>query len=920
MKFWRPVLLLLCSLCVLLLATATLRIDTVLSQGPEDPETEAEDAAASEGGQRLGEGERAESLSTFQITFDELGYEERSLHSPYGVTEYTLYLPEGWELREGSVLQLDFSYTYSHTGIPETQAFPSVFADVRVIVDGRTQQSFLLQEPEIDRGRVRVPLPTSLLNYPNRLGHTIKVALDAGYICDVPHRAALIIHPTSSFSLEYDQLPVATDLALYPRPFYQRSFEPDRVLFVLSSQPTEMELAGAMATAAKLGDLAYNVTISGTTDLGLTDRLEAMQVNEPFHEHLIVVGKPESNDVILKLNQLGVLPVALRERQVGLTTEGPAAVAPGDVLTYTLVLTNTSREALSALSLVDALPAYARVVSCDPSCSKEVEGEVSWSISSLPVGETRDYRLALRVSEVITDSAIENTVTLFDSASKPLNVSTVGTVVGLTPPSELGQESSNPVRSRYFFVQGERAVPESDGVVQYVVSPWDPARAILVVSGLSDEAVHKAGQAMGFESHTPGMEGPFALVRELLPLPESSSVPQATDRTFADLGYDDRALEGRSLAIDYYFHVPLSWRMTEDAFLKLHFSHSQLINYERSSLSVLFNRHPIATVALNDETSLDGQLQVGLPPSQVDPGRNRISIRAEMQPIDECAPLDAWLFIDSASLIHLDHSEQASASFDLDLYPHPFDQRPDLADVLFALPPEPRLDEWRAALKLAAALGSASGGSNLVPMLAYGATWSEAELAEYHIIALGSPLRNPMLRQVNSQLPQPFQPDSNEIEQRLGRVVFRLPPGLNLGLVQLLPSPWNQERVFLAVTGTTDEGVRSSVDVLVNRYWALKGNLAFIRDGEVETIDTRSLMRNAVGPAIATAVPGTTSVDTSTGTPLPQPNSTPVVSSSPPDSSRAGVPGWIAPLIGLNGLIVIAIVVFVLWRARKNRM
>lgn len=37
--------------------------------------------------------------STFQTTLAGLSYEERILNSPYGTTEYTLRLPEGWELR-----------------------------------------------------------------------------------------------------------------------------------------------------------------------------------------------------------------------------------------------------------------------------------------------------------------------------------------------------------------------------------------------------------------------------------------------------------------------------------------------------------------------------------------------------------------------------------------------------------------------------------------------------------------------------------------------------------------------------------------------------------------------------------------------------------------------------------------------------
>ena len=105
-----------------------------------------------------------------------------------------------------------------------------------------------------------------LLNDPARNVDSIRVTLDGSPICSILHRAGLIIHPTSLFSLAYNQLPVTADLALYPCPFYQPAFEPDQVRFVLPAQPTEVELAGAVAVTAQLGDLIYRMAISGTTD------------------------------------------------------------------------------------------------------------------------------------------------------------------------------------------------------------------------------------------------------------------------------------------------------------------------------------------------------------------------------------------------------------------------------------------------------------------------------------------------------------------------------------------------------------------------------------------------------------------------------------------------------------------------------
>lgn len=867
--------------------------------------------------------------STFEISLAELGYNEQVLNSPYETIEYSLRLPEGWNLREGSSFELNFSYTYDRLEVSEAETSPSLLGDITVVVDGETQTVFTIREPQLKDFRLSIALPSSLLNDPTRIVHSIRVVLDASLICDVPHRASLIIHPTSFFSLKYDQLPVIPDLARYPRPFYQRAFEPDQVRFVLPAQLTEMDLTGAAAVAAKLGDLTYGLIISGTTDLELINRLEAGEVPR---EHLIVIGKPESNRMILELNQLGLLPVPLRERQLSLSSQGAASIVPDGILSYTLTLTNTGQKELSDLSLVDMLPAYARVLTCSSSCSQAVDGEVNWAISSLGVGEVFSYTLELRLSEVITDSVVENTVVLRDAESNPLNVNTLTTRVSSAPLPESGQSLSVSGESGYFALQAKRAISEQDGIVQELVSPWDETRAILIITGLNDEAVYKASQAMSFQSNFPGLQGPFALVREVHLMSGLSPERQGTDVSFSDLGYDDRVLRRLSEKIDYDFGIPLDWRLTEAAYLELHFNHSQLIDYERSFLSVLFNDKPIATVALSDENALDGILKVALPLSSARPGgRNRISVQVKMRPLDVCAGVDVWLRIGSESLLHLDHKQQSSYSLDLKFYPQPFDRRSDLADVLFALPAEPRLEEWEEALRLIAGIGDAVGGPDFMPAVMLGDTRTEEELSDYHLILIGRASRNPILQRINAQLPQPFLPGSDLIQQKLDEVVLRLPPDLSLGYVQLIPSPWNEERALLAGTGTTDEGVGWAIRALTHGSlsWQLKGNLALIRDTSIKSLDTRALSRGYVAAAVATAVPEMTSETKPVGeapTPTPTPASITanadqgaLQGAQATDTSRHLLPSWVVLLVGFTIVVTALILTIAFRQSRRSR-
>ena len=862
------------------------------------------------------QGPVAPSASTFQITLAKLGYGEKTLNSPYGSTQYTLRVPEGWEMGVGSLFELEVSYAYNRTDLAGTQSLPSLLANIIVVVDDQTQRVFPINEAVLDHAHVPVELPPSLLNDPDDRTHDIKVTLDASDLCNVPHKAHLTIHTASSFSLVYDPLPIVADLARYPRPFYQQSFEPDQVRFVLPAQPAQSDVNGAVAIAARLGSLGARMVISGTTDQELLGQLDLNQAAP--HEHLIVIGSPDTNELIPKLSNLGVLPVRLRERQLNMSSQGPLAVAPGGTLTYTLMITNTSQQALSSVAIVGALPADAQVVSCSPACSEAVKGQVTWSIPSWGADEASSFTLGLRLSETIEDSIVENTFTLLDAASSLLNLSTLTTTVTYTVPSELGLSFSAP--SRYFFAQAEQAVPENDGVVQELVSPWDQTRAILVITGLSHQAVYKASQALSLRTRFPGMQGSWALVRDVRPLPDPSPAPPSTDMTFLDLGYGDKIFTGYSDEASYFLDIPVGWSLTEEAFLDLHFVHSARL-HSSSSMNVLFNGAPIATIALTDETRLDGRLQVKLPASQARPGSsNRVLIQVKLQPLDACGSADMWLMVSSASLVHLDHRVRSTRLLDLGLYPYPFDQQPDMADVLVVLPAQPTREEWEASLRLAAGLGDVVGGANFAPALVLGSDWPQDKLGDYHLIIIGRPSRSPLLQQVNKRLPQPFLPDSDSIEQKLNQVTFRLPPDVSLGYIQLIPSPWNEARALLAIVGTTDQGTQAAVDALVHQPWNLKGNLTLVREGTVSTIDTRLLTKSGAAMAVVTAVPQMSPVPTGTIASAPAAAiSTPDLSTSRPAPQVPGRPAWLLPLMGISGLAILATLFIAYWQARRAR-
>ncbi|GIK41927.1 MAG: hypothetical protein BroJett011_57600 [Chloroflexota bacterium] len=868
-----------------------------------------------------------EVTSTYTFSLATLGYNETTLDSPSDGAEFSFRLPENWSIQTDGLLELDFSYTYSQV---ETD-YPALFGSLTVKLDDQTLNVFPIEERDLNNYQLRIPLPSALLSS-TRTRHVLSLEFDAGVLCEVPHQAKLIVHSTSSVLINYNQNSLEFDLSRYPWPFYQQAFDPDVVYFALPSRPTPNDIVNALGVAAKLGDLTGNrIVISPTTDLDLGQIISP--VSATFDEHLIVIGSPQDNKLLPLLNNIVQLPVSLHQRQLEVAVQGPTIVAPSDTFTYTFNITNTTNQRAD-LSLLDSLPLHTTLIKCVPDCSKNTDDNIiTWSNLELSPDASLHLSLVLKAGDSIIEE-IENTVTVYEADLGPINANTLtSTVVTDSSGSELQVSVAD--QNGYFFIYNDRAVAEGDGIIQEIISPWNENRAILIITGLTHEAVQKASQAMSSETRFPGMNTTVALVRKALSLPEinQTDTPQV-EMTLADLGYPDRFLRGQSQQlVEYYFTVPFGWQLSDEAAIDLYFYHSQLMDYQESGLTVSLNRQPVASVVLNDETASDGHLRIKLKDTNIQPGQNRLSVQVNLSLPGQCidpASDQIWFVIKSTSRISLAHDEAPGLLLDLDYFPIPFQTNQSLSNLLFALPDDPTLDEWGTTLRLAASLGSSAAGKTLIPAATFGSDLPGKVLANYQILAIGRPSRNTLIQEVNSQLPQPFLPGSDEIKQQLDDVIFRLAPDIDLGYIQLLASPWNQEQAFLAVTGTTNEGVKQAVSTLASRPWTLKGNLALVRDNRVNTIDTRGLTSSGITMALATAMPVMTPVATATTVPtlslpvtpdLNRAGSTPSVS-TPERASAPGatLPSWLIPLVGLNGLLVIIIFGFVFWQARRKRL
>ncbi|NPV65561.1 MAG: LysM peptidoglycan-binding domain-containing protein [Anaerolineae bacterium] len=524
-------------------------------------------------------------------------------------------------------------------------------------------------------------------------------------------------------------------------------------------------------------------------------------------------------------------------------------------------------------------------------------------------------------------------------------------------------------------------VAESIGLVQLIANPDNPMRAIGVVTGLNEAALRKAAQALSGPPSVLSLGGPLALVSDVRP---KAAVPVGmrteTTLTFAELGVTQMLLAGiGTQTASVRFTAPATATIAPDASVDLIFTYSGALG-RGSTVTVLVNNTPIASTLLALESVTGGvvhetdelgrnHLRGRIPPESIQPGaENTLTILVngiDSNP-DDCVfpdPLVAWFNVSPESSIFLptQTADPAAVTPLLSWFPVPFTSLPDLSDVLISLPRAAGATEIEQGLRMVARLGAETvGGEAFRPRFSVGDLPEGIDLAQYHLIVIGRPSTNPLLAALNADLPQPFVPGTDTLEQKLDDVVYQLPPGYDVGLLEIVKSPWSPERAILVIAGLGDRGQADAVRALAdNIYWRgdLEGDVVFVSPNSIAVIDTRTVYAQedlvtalpelATQSAIAaqatstpipvyTVTPGPTPTATATNTPTPVVTATPIVPLPSPTAptpiptfppldpeqlqpARIGQPEWVNILLVITAVVLVTTILFGILVAARSR-
>ncbi len=218
------------------------------------------------------------------LPFSTLGYGTLQLSEGQQGRTVNLFVPRNLQLQPGSYVEL----TITHT--PEVPDKPS---SLSISLNNVPLGVIPLTAENAEPTTYRYPVDGILDTGRNRL----EIALDSGATCEeAGARVDVAILEESFFHLEYGLSQYPADLAYYPLPFYEESFQPVETLLVLPNDPTSLELSAAATVSAGLGAISKGeVRLTAVTLSDLTAEMRAQS-------HLIVVGTPQRNRLLERLS------------------------------------------------------------------------------------------------------------------------------------------------------------------------------------------------------------------------------------------------------------------------------------------------------------------------------------------------------------------------------------------------------------------------------------------------------------------------------------------------------------------------------------------------------------------------------------------------------------------------------------------
>ena len=264
---------------------------------------------------------------------------------------------------------------------------------------------------------------------------------------------------------------------------------------------------------------------------------------------------------------------------------------------------------------------------------------------------------------------------------------------------------------------------------------------------------------------------------------------------YRSLFFNDVLLRGTSARYDSFFEIGKGLRSAKGSRLVLQYSISPYLLPERSSLTVYVDDRPVASRALDPSQTADHTWTVDLSDLRLESGFHKVTLAVAMRTDDRKVCEDPrsdklWMIAGKESRAELS-LVPAYEQPDLSWFPSPFLERGsrNLLRAIMVVPDDPDTFELAAAARLSQFFVAESPDKRLAIPVYTESEVTDELLGTWSVIWIGETGRwkKAGLRSSEAAL---------QAAGETGAI------GAGTGAIRLIPSPWNENRSHLLLTGT----------------------------------------------------------------------------------------------------------------------
>jgi len=359
---------------------------------------------------------------------------------------------------------------------------------------------------------------------------------------------------------------------------------------------------------------------------------------------------------------------------------------------------------------------------------------------------------------------------------------------------------------------GEGALAQ--GAATLLASPWNPGKTHLLLTG-PGEKLESGAKMLSDDMLIGQMRGKWLPVidpPDTLPDLSAGRDEKTIFTTLKQMGIDRLAVQNvQQGTIQFSYTLPPDRVPGGLAVLKLAYSHSDVILFDKSVMTVSVNGTPVKSVRLAKQTAQGGMLEVPIGPAAIGSSRN-VNVSVSFQFADpatgqemerdfycEDMLIDDWAVIDGSSSLHLELADRQAVDFAA--LPFPFAAE-DAWNHTWVLAPRWTHATLQAALTIAGHVGAfGPDTANLKLAAAHAPDW-RADAPHANLIYVG-PLDG-LPAELNGFAGSFFRAEGKRIAELSEHVAILGPLLENYAFIQLTESPLSPGRGLLIAAAASD--------------------------------------------------------------------------------------------------------------------